>query len=169
MGPDFKKTLVLDSSYMPRSIISSNRAFVIVYKGNADVVANHDSYFKLVDEELKICKPSIIRIPKYVKSDKHKVPLTKANVFKRDGNTCVYCGEGKRKDLTIDHVVPKSKGGKDTWKNLVTACFKCNNKKASLSLKEFGAEIPQPKRPHYLMLLRQVNHIYEEWKIYLSI
>ena len=64
--PDFKKTLVLDSSYMPRSIISSTRAFVIVYKGNAEVVSEHPQHFRFVDEDLKINKPSIIRIPKYI-------------------------------------------------------------------------------------------------------
>lgn len=166
--PDFKKTLVLDSSYMPRSIISSTRAFVIVYKGNAEVLAEHPQYFKFVDEDLKINKPSIIRIPKYIKTGHHKVPLSKLNVFRRDGNACVYCGANKRQDLTIDHVIPQSKGGKNTWNNLVTACFKCNNSKGSLDLEEFGAEIDKPTRPHYLMLLSQVNYIYKEWKTYLS-
>lgn len=165
----FKKTLVLDSSYIPRSIISSTRAFVIVYKGNAEVVSNHPAYFQLVDETVKINKPSIIRVPKYIKTDNQKVPLSKTNIFKRDGHTCVYCGVNKRKDLTIDHVIPQSKGGKNTWNNLVTACFKCNNKKGSLDLEEFGVNIEKPIRPHYLMLMRQLNYIYKEWKIYLSI
>lgn len=169
MDNKFKKTLVLDSSYIPRSIISSTRAFVVVYKGNAEVVCEHPSYFKLVDQDLKIKKPSIIRIPRYVKTDHHKVPLSKSNIFRRDGHTCVYCGHNKRQDLTIDHVIPKSKGGKNTWNNLVTACFKCNNKKGSLDLEEFGAEIEKPIRPHYLMLIKQVNYIYKEWKTYLSI
>ena len=167
MGPDFKKTLVLDSSYIPRSIVSSSRAFVIVYKGNAEVVEEHPVHFKLVDEDLKINKPSIIRIPKYVKTDKHKVPLNKSNVMRRDGHTCVYCGASKRQDLTIDHVIPQSKGGKNTWNNLVTACFKCNNKKGSLDLDEFGIEINKPIRPHYLMLMKTLNHIYDAWRPYL--
>jgi len=163
----FNKTLVLDSSYIPRSIIPSSRAFVIVYKGSAEVVANHPVHFKLVDEDLKINKPSIIRVPKFIKHGKHKVPLSKSNVFKRDNHTCVYCGSNKKRDLTIDHVIPKSKGGEDKWENLVTACFKCNNKKSSMDLEEFGIPIEQPRRPHYLMLLKQLNHIYEDWKPYL--
>lgn len=166
---DFKKTLVLDSSYIPRSIISSTRAFVIVYKGNAEIVENHPAYFQLVDEDLKINKPSIIRVPKYIKTDNHKIPLNKSNIFRRDNSTCVYCGANNKKDLTIDHVIPQSKGGKNTWNNLVTACFKCNNKKGSLDLEEFGADIDKPIRPHYLMLMRRLSHIYTEWKIYLSI
>lgn len=167
-GADYKKTLVLDSSYTPRSIVSSTRAFIIVYKGNAEVVENHPEHFKLVDENLKINKPSIIRIPRYIKSGIHKIPLNRQNILKRDNYSCVYCGANQRNDLTIDHVIPQSKGGKNTWDNLVTACFKCNNKKGSLDLKEFGVEILKPIRPHYLMLMRSMNHIYESWKTYLS-
>ena len=130
--PDFKKTLVLDSSYIPRSIVSASRAFVIVYKGNAELVANHPVHFKMVDEDLKINKPSIIRIPRYIKHTKHSVPSSRQNIFKRDNYQCVYCGNRDKKKLTIDHVVPQSKGGNNTWENLVTACMKCNNEKADL-------------------------------------
>ena len=166
---DYNKTLVLDSSYTPRGIISSLRAFVIVYKGNANVVHEHEEAFKLYNPELIIQKPSIIRVPKYVNTRHHKVPLTRHNIYKRDGNECVYCGEGERRLLTLDHVVPKSKGGPNTWENLVTACKKCNNEKSDLSLKEWGKDIPMPRRPHYLMLLRQVKYIPEEWKPYLQL
>lgn len=166
---DYSKTLVLDSSYMPRSIVSSARAFVIVYKGNAEVIENHPVHFKMVDEDLKINKPSIIRIPRYVKHAKHNIPPSRQNVFKRDGYQCVYCGNRDKRKLTIDHVVPQSKGGKNTWDNLVTACLKCNHSKADLSLKEFGVQIDLPRKPHYIMLLKQLNYIYEAWKPYLWI
>ena len=168
IGADYKKTLVLDSSYIPRSIVSSTRAFVIVYKGNAEVVENHPECFKLVNEELKINKPSIIRIPKYIRTGIHKIPLNKQNILKRDNYSCVYCGDDYRRDLTIDHVIPQSKGGKNTWDNLVTACFRCNNKKGSLDLEEFGVDIEKPIRPHYLMLMKSLNYIYDSWKTYLS-
>ena len=165
--PDYKKTLVLDSSYIPRSIVSSARAFVIVYKGNAEVVENHPVHFKMVDDDLLINKPSIIRIPKYVKNDKHKLPPSRQNIFKRDGYQCVYCGDREKKKLTIDHVVPQSKGGKNTWTNLVTACNSCNHAKADMSLQEFGVPIEEPRKPHYLMLMKSLNYIYEGWKPYL--
>jgi len=166
-GADFKKTLVLDSSYIPRSIVSSSRAFVIVYKGNAEVVENHPVHFKLVDEDLLINKPSIIRIPHYVKHDKHKIPPSRQNIFKRDGYQCVYCGDREKRRLTIDHVIPQSKGGKNTWSNLVTACNDCNHSKADMSLSEFGIPIDQPRKPHYLMLMKSLNYIYDSWKPYL--
>jgi 5-methylcytosine-specific restriction endonuclease McrA len=163
----YTKTLVLDSSYMPRSIITSLRAFVVVYKGNAVVIEDHDCMFNMCDPEVVIYKPAVIRVPKYVNTHHHKVPLTRENVFKRDGNECVYCGDTNYKTLTIDHVIPQSKGGGNTWDNLVTACRKCNGEKADLSLEEFGKEIPQPRRPHYLMLLKSVDYIPESWKKYL--
>ena len=163
----YAKTLVLDSSYMPRSIISSLRAFVVVYKGNAAVIEEHDCAFNMCDPEVIIYKPSVIRVPKYVNTHHHKVPLTRENVFKRDGYECVYCGDNNHRTLTIDHVIPQSKGGGNTWDNLVTACKKCNGEKADLSLEEYGKEIPQPRRPHYLMLMKSIEYIPEEWKKYL--
>ncbi len=160
----FRKTLVVDSSFVARSIISAERAFVISYKGNAEIIAEHPESFGLVNPHLDIKKPSIIRVFKYVNNYKN-VSLTRENVFKRDNHECVYCGSGK--NLTIDHVIPKSKGGKDGWDNLVTACRPCNGEKADLTLEEFGKEIPQPKRPHYFMLMKQTGEIPQEWEKFL--
>jgi CRISPR/Cas system Type II protein with McrA/HNH and RuvC-like nuclease domain len=163
----YGKTLVLDSSYMARSIINTDRAFVISYKGNADIIKEHPESFKLVNPELDIKKPSIIKVYQYVKQNINKVPLTRENVFKRDNYECVYCGCDNRKTLTLDHVIPQSRGGKDSWDNLVTACKKCNSEKSNLTLEEYGKEIPQPRRPHYLMLMKQVHYIPKEWEPYL--
>ncbi len=163
----YGKTLVLDSSFIPRSIINTERAFVISYKGNADIIAEHPESFKLINPELDIKKPSIIRVFKYVNQPIHKVPLNRENVFRRDNYECVYCGDSTRKTLTLDHVIPQSKGGKDSWDNLVTACKRCNSEKSDLTLEEYGKEIPQPRRPHYLMLMRQTHYIPKEWEYYL--
>lgn len=160
----FRKTLVVDSSFIARSVISAERAFVIHYKGNAEIIADHPESFGLVNKDLDIKRPSIIRVYKYVNTYKN-VSLTRENVFKRDNHECVYCGSCK--NLTIDHVIPRSKGGKDSWDNLVTACRSCNAEKADLTLEEYGKEIPQPKKPHYLMLMRQMEDIPEEWKKFL--
>lgn len=160
----FRKTLVVDSSFIARSVISAERAFVIHYKGNAEIIADYPESFGLVNKDLDIKRPSIIRVYKYVNTYKN-VSLTRENVFKRDNHECVYCGSCK--NLTIDHVIPQSKGGKDSWDNLVTACRSCNAEKADLTLEEYGKEIPQPKKPHYLMLMRQMDDIPEEWKKFL--
>lgn len=163
----YNKCLVVDSSYIARSIITTERAYVISYKGNADIVATHPESFKVVNPNLDIPKPSIIRVFTYIKLDFRKVPLSRENVFRRDNYECVYCGNDNRKVLTLDHVVPQSKGGKNSWNNLVTACKKCNNEKSDLTLEEYGKEIPQPRRPHYLMLMKQLHYIPKEWKPYL--
>jgi len=163
----YQKTLVVDSSFMARSIISTERAFVISYKGNAEVVAEHPETFGLVNPNLQIYKPSIIRVYQFVKQHIHKVPLTRENVYKRDNYECVYCGYSNIKMLTLDHVIPQSKGGKDTWDNLVTACRQCNGEKSDLTLEEYGKQIPTPYRPHYLMLLKQLDHIPKEWETFL--
>jgi len=163
----YKKTLVVDSSYIARSIINTERAFTISYKGNAEVLYEYPETFGLVNSELTIYKPSVIRVFTYVNLQIQKVPLTRHNIFKRDGYKCVYCGEGQKSVLTIDHVYPQSKGGPNTWTNLVTACKKCNNEKDNLTLQEYGKEIPQPQRPHYLMLMKSVTDIPEDWKPFL--
>lgn len=164
----YAKTLVLDSSYMPRSVISTLRAFTVVYKGNASVVEEYDCNFKLYNPELIIPKPAVIRVPKYVYSAHHNVPLTRENVLKRDGYACVYCGyDDNIRNLTMDHVIPKSKGGPNSWDNLVTACKHCNSEKGDLSLEEYGKEIPVSMRPHHLMLLKSLRYIPDEWRQYI--
>ena len=167
MDNRFTKTLVLDSSYTPRGIISSFRGFVISWKGNAEVVKNHDCKFKVQDPDAEYWKPSIIRVNHYVNKHGHRVPLNRQNVFKRDRYTCVYCGSNRRQDLTIDHLIPQSKGGKNTWDNLVTSCKGCNNKKGDMDVENFTAILPNPKKPHYLALMRNLGNIPEEWRPYL--
>jgi hypothetical protein len=160
----YRKTLVVDSSFIAKAIIPTERAFVISYKGNAEIIAEHPESFGLVNPNLDIKKPSIIRVFKYVNIYKN-VSLSRENVFKRDNYECVYCGSNK--NLTLDHVIPQSKGGKDSWDNLVTACKRCNGEKADLTLEEYGKQIPEPKRPHYLMLMKQTEDIPTEWEKFL--
>lgn len=161
------KTLVVDISYIPRCIINTERAFVISWKGNADVLHEYDESFKIVNPEIDFKKPSVIRVKKFVNDHIHTVPLTRENVYRRDGYQCIYCGENKSKLLTIDHIIPKSKGGENTWQNMVTACKKCNNIKSDLSVEDFGKVIPKQYRPHYLMFIKSMFDIPEEWKKYL--
>lgn len=162
--------LVLDSSYMPRSITTSERAFVVVYKGNAEVIENYNDVFGTVDRSIAYYKPSIIKLTRYINLDYRDVPLSRTNVFRRDDYQCVYCGSTVLKKLTIDHVIPRSRGGKDKWDNVVTACSKCNNEKADLTVEEWGRPDPQPRRPHHLMMMKKSKgKIPESWKKYLFI
>ena len=90
--PDYRKCLVLDSGYMPRQIITSERAFVVSLKGNANIIHNHPEKFGLVNPDLEIYRPSVIVVPKYINTHFYKLPPTRDNIFKRDDYTCVYCG-----------------------------------------------------------------------------
>ena len=160
--------LVLDSAYMPRSILTTERGFTVVYKGNAEVVENYEEYFKTVNLDTTYKKPSIIKLNRYLNLEYKDVPLSKQNVFKRDEFKCVYCGKADIRLLTIDHVIPTSKGGKNKWDNVVTACKRCNNEKSDLDIEEWGRPNPKPFRPHYLMMIKKVKHkLPESWKKYL--
>lgn len=170
MNSHRKLCLILDNSYMPRSITTTERGFVVVYKGNAEIIETYDEFFKTIKQPPIFKKPSIIRIDAYVKMEYKELPLRRDYIYKRDNYECVYCGNSNKKLLTLDHVIPKAKGGKDKWDNLVTCCSNCNNEKADLTLEEWGRPDPKPKRPHYLMMLKKAEgSIPEGWKKYLFI
>lgn len=164
------KTLVLNNSYLPISILSVERAFSIFFKGNAEILVEYDEVFKTVKPPY-YPKPSIIRTFSNYQLQYHKVKLTRRNIFRRDSYSCVYCGVvGNNDNLTIDHVVPRVMGGKDEWTNLVTACSRCNNEKSHLEVEEWGREHPRPFKPHYLMMINKSldsKEIPDEWKPYL--
>lgn len=167
MKVNYKKCLELNSAYIPTKIINSDRAYIVSMKGNAEIIHEHPETFELVNPELKINRPSVIRTRKYFNSRFHNIKYSRENVFKRDDYTCVYCGKRDTRNCTIDHVLPQCKGGDDSFENCVTACFKCNQEKDDLTIKEWGREHPNPKRPHFILLLNNLGEIPEEWKKYL--
>ncbi|MGB9702325.1 MAG: HNH endonuclease [Candidatus Kapaibacteriota bacterium] len=96
------------------------------------------------------------------------IDLTRKNIMKRDGMQCQYCGK-KHIQLTVDHILPKSRGGKDEWENLVTACYECNNKKGNRTPEEAGMKLLSiPKRPNPLSFIKNNLTARENsWKDYL--
>ena len=162
------KCLVLNFDYTPINIISSQRAYCIYYKNHATIIDNHDDKHGYKSLHGIIKMPSIIRINVYHKIPYRKIVLTKHNILKRDKNKCVYCGSTKK--LTIDHVIPKSKGGKDTWKNLVTCCDKCNNKKGNVTLdnktlKNIKSKLHEPN--FFYLLFGSHSNYPEDWNNYI--
>jgi 5-methylcytosine-specific restriction endonuclease McrA len=114
--------------------------------------------------------PTVIRLRQFVRVPFKELPLTRRNVFQRDHHTCQYCGY-KGEQLSIDHVIPRSRGGQDTWENVITACIRCNVRKGSRTPKE--ADMPMgsvPRRPVstlYFEATRQIrNGRREEWRKY---
>ncbi|MEO0895554.1 MAG: HNH endonuclease [Bacteroidota bacterium] len=160
------QVLVLNQDYQAISLVDFQRAFILVLLKKADTVETYtDQKIRTVKAEFDF--PSVIRLTSYVNLPYKKINLTRHNIFRRDGNRCVYCGSRER--LTLDHVIPRAKGGRTTWNNLVTACYKCNSKKGDLDLQDSGLELKtQPYRPSFIMFLSQFSgKIDQSWKPYL--
>jgi len=112
--------------------------------------------------------PSIIKLNSYVNIPYKGVVLSRQNIFKRDGNKCVYCNQTY--DLTLDHVLPKSRKGQTSWDNLVTACRTCNSKKGDRTPEEAQMKLPYaPYKPSFIMFLRDLSgKVDDEWYTYLG-
>lgn len=161
------KVLLLNSSYEPLHICSWKRALILLIKGKAETVERNG---REVRSGWHL--PLVIRLLYYVKIPHKDIPMTRRNVMHRDDYTCQYCG--KKSDLTIDHVIPRSKGGKDVWDNVVVACLRCNVSKGNRTVKEAGLELKRrPCRPFNFIQfeLSKQNHVsqneFTQWKKYL--
>jgi 5-methylcytosine-specific restriction endonuclease McrA len=159
------KVLVLNASYEPLNITSWRRAVVLLIKGKAEQVEHNGKY---VYDELPL--PSVIRLRHYVRVPYKEIPLTRRNILHRDGHSCQYCGY-TGDDLTLDHVVPRSRGGIDSWENVVTACVRCNVKKGNRTPKEANMLLLQsPHKPYSGLYFEVTKHIksgvHKEWKKY---
>jgi len=157
--------LVLNADYLPLSITTLRKGFKLTYKGKAEIVeSNYDALIRSAYTSAPM--PSVIRLLSYVNLPYRKITLTRHNIFKRDGNKCVYCPSTK--DLTLDHVYPKSRGGKDTWENLVTCCSSCNIKKANKTPEEAGMTFHgMPKAPNAFFMIAKSKEVSENWKPYI--
>lgn len=161
------RALVLNQDFRPISVCSVKRAFVLVFMNKVEMVSSFNgNKFHTVDREFNI--PAVVRLQNYVNVPYRGVELTRSNVFKRDSHQCQYCGS--ESDLSIDHVMPRSRGGGSNWKNLVTACKPCNARKGDYTPDEANMPLNiEPFKPSYLMFLRDFSGFkYEEWKPYLS-
>ena len=122
------RVLVLNASYEPINVCTVRRAAVLILKNRAEILEEGD--WALHAESLTLARPVVIRLLAYVRipRDAHRRKITRRAVFARDRWTCQYCGH-ERGNLTVDHVVPRSKGGRSTWDNIVTCCAPCNRRK----------------------------------------
>ncbi|MEH2253784.1 HNH endonuclease [Nostoc sp.] len=159
------KVLVLNASYEPLNITSWRRAAVLLIKGKAERV-EHNGKFLYSDFPL----PTVIRLRHYVRVPYKEIPLTRRNILHRDGHACQYCGY-TGDDLTLDHVIPRSRSGGDTWENIVTACVRCNVKKGSRTPHEAHMPLRHPPRQPYSSLYFEVSKhlksgLHTEWQKY---
>ena len=160
------RSLVLNATYEPLGVVSSRRAVVLVLAQKAEVI--HDDGVVFHSERLSIAVPSVIRLRHFVRVPyQRRAPLSRRAVFLRDGGRCQYCG---KKAESIDHVVPRSKGGPHTWENVVAACSRCNSSKRDRLLEETPMRLrTRPEAPRHLSwVVVSVGTVPEHWEQYLG-
>lgn len=162
--------LLLNATYEPLRVITAKRAVVLVLQEKAEVIHEGDEEFH--SESSSINVPKVIRLKYFVQIPyRSKIPLSNAAVLLRDNRRCAYCE--KRKATTVDHIIPKSRGGRHEWTNVVSACRPCNSRKADWLLGEGPiAEWKlayEPSIPHGSMwLLIGMRDRSEVWNTYLA-
>jgi 5-methylcytosine-specific restriction endonuclease McrA len=134
--------LLLNATYEPLCVVSSRRAVVLVLSAKAVAVEAGDGVMHSVDNAVPV--PAVVRLTRFVRVPyRATVPLTRKAVFARDSGRCVYCGAPA---TSLDHVIPKSRGGPHTWENVVASCRRCNHVKGDRPLAEMGWRLP--RHPH---------------------
>lgn len=163
-----RKVLILNQNYEPLAISTVKRAIILLYAKKVEMVERYEDEVHSVSIAMPC--PSVIRLNSYIHKPYQDVPLNRKNIFKRDHHTCQYCGKNSR-PMTIDHVIPKSFGGKDTWENLVCACTKCNAKKGNRTPEMAGMKLlRKPRKPSHLFFLQiSAGKLPPTWKPYLFI
>ncbi len=137
--------LVLNLDFQPLNVCNVRRAVVLLAKEKAEVV-EHNGHLLISAREI-LRAPSVIRLGYHIKRPRPVVKLTRREILQRDDHTCQYCGK-RGHDLTIDHVVPRHRGGQHSWNNVVAACKSCNHRKGGKTLHEARTHlIREPFRP----------------------
>ncbi len=166
MNPSAPRVLVLNQGYEPLGLTSIRRGLALVISGRAETVAT--SHLTLHTPSAPYPVPSIVRLKRFVRRPHGRLALSRRNVLRRDRYTCQYCGKSNV-ELTLDHVIPKSRGGRTSWDNLVAACLRCNAKKGNRTPEEAGMRLLKPPRvPRYHeAIILEVPELPEPWRAYL--
>ena len=163
-----QQVLVLNASFEPLNVCSVRRAHVLVWKGKAEVLEQLEH--PLHSASSTFPWPHVIRLVHYVRVPRAvQRKISRRALFARDGWRCVYCGTNGGR-LTLDHVVPRSKGGESIWENVVTACAPCNLRKGDRTLEQAGMELRTlPKVPQPVLFIRlAAPRIPDGWSQYLG-
>lgn len=157
------KTLVVDSTWRPVSFVKNHRAITLLLKGKVDLVTTWDDTVDTISQQFE--SPAIVRLKQFVSKALSAPRFRRKVLFSRDNYRCQYCDkELSLRTMTVDHVIPKCRGGKTTWQNCVVACFNCNEKKGDKSLKDSGLILrssPKEPRPQHFWITQ--DHSIEAW------
>lgn len=159
------RTLVLNAGYEPLGVVSFKRALTLVMSNKATVLEPSEEMVHSATESFDL--PSVILLTRYVRVPMSRaIPVTRRGILRRDNHHCAYCG---RSANTIDHVFPKSRGGADSWENLVAACLRCNNTKSDKTLAELGWSLRvTPRMPSGgIWSVRGAERAEDRWDNYL--
>ena len=160
--------LVLNQSYEPLTVCRARRAVVLIFQGKAEMIENGLGYIHTVGNAIEI--PSVIRLAQLIRRPRRERKMTRYEIFNRDKYTCQYCGE-KSRHLTLDHVIPRYRGGEHTWENVVSACADCNRRKAGKTPREANMKLVRKPLPPTGNPLFVVPYHYlsrrDEWQKYL--
>ena len=162
------KTLKLDMAFRPIEVIDAIEGLVLCLVGKAQAIESYNHEINSVNDRFKL--PSVIALKRIVKFHFKTMACKRQNVFWRDQYQCQYCSAKPNiEKLTIDHITPRSKGGKNTWDNLVTACKRCNQKKGNKTLEQTNMKLIRKPFVPRSSVLRNVNknQISPLWKDYL--
>lgn len=162
--------LVLNATYEPINVTAVRRAMVLLLKGVAQAEEMHNAEVHSAAHSHKV--PSVIRLLAYRHIPQQSRALSRKNILLRDRNTCQFCGRiFPSSELTLDHVMPRSRGGRSSWENLVACCYRCNNNKGDRTPEEAGLKLARRPRPFTLhtsrQLMRLIGHRDERWRKYL--
>jgi 5-methylcytosine-specific restriction endonuclease McrA len=161
--------LVLNQNYEPLNVCRARRAVVLLYQSKAEMLEDGRGLIHGAHQDFPV--PSVIRLPYLVKRPfRAGRKLSRLEIFARDNYTCQYCGKQTRQ-LTLDHVIPRYRGGPHTWENLVSACVPCNRRKAGKTPEEAKMKLRQrpvaPRSNRYSYIPSQYLETHEEWQRYL--
>ena len=162
--------LVLNATYEPINVTAVRRAMVLLLKGVAQAEEMHSAEVHSASHSHKV--PSVIRLLAYRHIPQQSRALSRKNILLRDRNTCQYCGTVlSSSELTLDHVIPRSRGGSSTWENLVACCHPCNRRKGNQSPAEAGMKLMREPRAFNLHtsrhIMRLMGHSDDKWRKYL--
>jgi 5-methylcytosine-specific restriction endonuclease McrA len=167
-----EQTLLLNATYEPLKVVHWQKAMTLWCQGKVEIIASHDREIRAVSFSLKL--PSVIRLLRYVRIKKRfdYVPFSRANIYARDGYTCQYCADKlPTQELTFDHVVPVSQGGRKDWGNIVTCCVSCNRRKGGRTPEEARMRLVKPpRRPNSAPAIRitiGLRDAPDSWRDYL--
>ena len=162
-----RHVLVLNQNYEPINVCSVRKATILVFRGKAQIVEHAGQELRSISDRFPI--PSVVRLVLYIRIPPKRMVLSKRNIIKRDGHQCQYCG-ATHATMTVDHVIPRTMGGGDTWENLVCACARCNNVKGYRSAEQVGMKlVRKPRRPNHVTFIRLMAGGVpdQRWKPYL--